>query len=115
MFITVTAYRARAGEEDAIVALHEDWDRRRRPDTRGFVSGELLQRITDPRAFTDIARFESEEAARAHAEEPERVTWFRRLVSLTESEPELVSYRLEWSSNDWERVPVFTGGEGLRE
>ncbi len=85
MFITVHIYRARAGEEDAIIALHEDWARNYHP--AGYVSGELLADIHDPRTFVDIARYESEAAARALANDPEHAAWCRRLVSLTEAEP----------------------------
>jgi hypothetical protein len=35
MFVTVSTYRAKAGEEDAIIALHEDWQRNQRPRARG--------------------------------------------------------------------------------
>jgi len=27
MFVTVSTYKAKAGEEDAIIALHEDWQK----------------------------------------------------------------------------------------
>ncbi len=51
MFVTVSAYRAKAGEEDAIIALHEDWQRHQQPPARGYLSGELLRNVMDSREF----------------------------------------------------------------
>jgi len=35
MFVTVSTYRAKAGEEDAVIALHEDWQRNQQARTQG--------------------------------------------------------------------------------
>lgn len=99
MFITVCIYRARAGEEDAVVALHEDWQRTQRQKARGYVSGELLESIEHPRLFIGITRFESQEAAQAVTEDPDYVAWFRRVASLTEEEPALAGYHSAWDDN----------------
>ncbi len=39
MFITICTYRARVEEEDAIIALHEDWGRSLRPQSPGYLPG----------------------------------------------------------------------------
>ena len=96
MFVTISIYRAKPGEEDAIVALHEDWQLTRRARTKGYLSGELLRSLCDGQTFTDIARFENQELARAQANDPEQEAWYRRLVSLTESEPVVADYQAEW-------------------
>ncbi|MBU0496253.1 MAG: antibiotic biosynthesis monooxygenase [Chloroflexi bacterium] len=96
MFITVYTYRARAGEEDAIIALHEDWTRRCAHHPAGYLSGELLNDVHDPRSFVDITHYESEAAARALATDPEHAAWCRRLTSLTEAEPAGISYHSTW-------------------
>jgi len=59
MFVTVSSYRARAGEEDAILALHEDWQRNQQPRAKGYLSGELLRNVNDSREFLAIMHFES--------------------------------------------------------
>jgi hypothetical protein len=41
-FVIVSTYRAKPGEEDAIIALHEDWQRRR---AGAHISWELLRKI----------------------------------------------------------------------
>jgi quinol monooxygenase YgiN len=96
MFVTVYTYRARAGEKDAIIALHEDWQRTLRSKVRGYVSGELLTDIRDPQLFVEIARYESEAAARSVAEHPEQIAWCRRLTSLTKAGPACTTYRRAW-------------------
>ncbi|MBU0494554.1 MAG: antibiotic biosynthesis monooxygenase [Chloroflexi bacterium] len=96
MFITVYTYRARAGEQDAIIALHEDWMRRYAHRSAGYVSGELLTDIHDPQAFVDITHYESEAAAQALATDPEHAAWCRRLASLTEAEPAGTAYHSTW-------------------
>jgi antibiotic biosynthesis monooxygenase (ABM) superfamily enzyme len=98
IFVTVFTYRARPGEEDAVVALHEDWQRTRRAKAAGFLTGELLKDHGDTRSFIDVARFESEEAARAVAADRAQDAWYRRLTSLCESEPIFTDCLVAWES-----------------
>ncbi len=99
MYITVSMYRAKAGHEDAIIALHEDWQRHQQPKTKGYLSGELLRNAESSREFLAIMRFESQEAAEALANDPEHNVWSRRIVSLTEYTPVLTKYTSEWQSH----------------
>lgn len=99
MFVVACTYQARKGEEDAIVALHEDWQRTLRSRARGYLSGELLHSLQDPQAFIAIARYEDETAARAIAADPEQVAWQRRLASLTEVGLTYDECRCAWQSD----------------
>jgi len=96
MFVVVCTYQARKGEEDAIVALHEDWQHALRSRARGYLSGELLHSVQDPRAFIAIARYEDEAAARAAAAAREHVAGQRRLASLREIEPACAGHACVW-------------------
>jgi len=96
MFIIVCTYRARKGEEDAIIALYEDWERTLRARTAGCLSGELLHSVQDPRAFIAIARYEDEASARAVTADPEYIAWQRRLASLMEVEPICAGHVCVW-------------------
>ena len=96
MFVTVSVYRARAGQEGAVVALHEEWQHLRKAGTEGFLSAELLRSLKDPLSFIDIARFESEEVALIVANNPEQTAWYQRLAQLTEGAQELTGCRREW-------------------
>ena len=84
------------GEEDAVIALHEDWQRNQQAKTQGYLSGELLRNIHVPYEFVAIMRFENRAFAQALANDPERNAWYRRLVSLVENVPVLTEYTREW-------------------
>ena len=84
MYVVVSTYRARAGQEDAILALHESWERDQRTHITGYLSGELLRVIQDSQAFIDIARYEDVTAAQMATADPEHIAWQQRLASLTE-------------------------------
>jgi len=99
MFVMVSVYRARAGQEGAVVALHEEWQHLRKAGTSGFLSAELLRSLKDPLSFIDIARFESEEAAQSIANNPDQAAWYQRLAQLTEGSEELTGFRREWQLN----------------
>ena len=96
MFVTVSVYRARAGQEGKVVALHEEWQHLRKSGSKGLLSAELLRSLKDPLSFIDIARFESEEAARSVTNNPEQAAWYQRLEQLTEGIQELSGCRREW-------------------
>ncbi len=98
MFVTVFTYKAKAGEEDAIIALHEDWQRQQQPQAGGYLSGELLRNVKASREFIAIMRFESQEAAQALTNDPERQAWSQRLASLMEDTPIHTEYTTEWQA-----------------
>lgn len=43
MFVTISRYVAKNGEEDVLIALHQDWQRTWRTQAQGYISGELLR------------------------------------------------------------------------
>ena len=96
MFVTVSSFVAKAGEEDAVIALHEYWQRNQQARAQGYLSGELLRNTQTPREFVAIMRFESRAFAQALANDPERNLWYRRLASLIENVPVLTEYTIEW-------------------
>ncbi|MFL5666812.1 MAG: antibiotic biosynthesis monooxygenase [Ktedonobacteraceae bacterium] len=99
MFVTMSTYRAKASEEDAIIALHEAWQRHQQAHARGYLSGELLRNVESEREFIAIMRFESQEAAQALTNDPEREAWYQRLVSLMEDTPIRTEYTTEWQAS----------------
>jgi hypothetical protein len=84
MFVIVSIYHAKFGEEDAIIALHEDWQRNQGLKTTDYLSWQLLRNIQAPGDLMAIAQFESQEKAQAATNDLKRDGWFDRLVSLTE-------------------------------
>ena len=96
MFVIVSSYRAKVGEEDAIIALHEDWQRSQGLKSESYISWELLRKIGSPREFIAIASFTSEEMAQTAENELERDAWYVRLVSLIEEGPVHTGCTSEW-------------------
>lgn len=98
MFVVVSIYRAKAGEEDSIIALHEDWQRNQSNKAKAYLSWELLRNTETPHEFIAIAYFESEEQARAMTQDLNQDAWYFRLISLIEGGPECTKYTKEWSA-----------------
>lgn len=98
MFVTILTFRARSGEEDAVVALHEDWEHHRRQRANGYLSGQLLIDKGDPRSFIVITHYAHQAAAQAALCDPEHDAWYRRLASLAEGEPSRMDCRLAWQT-----------------
>jgi heme-degrading monooxygenase HmoA len=87
MFITVYTYRARSGESEAIIAIHEEWGKT--PDLAfpGFFTRELLRSLEDPHEFVDVLRFESEPAARDAERSGAYAAWYSRLLERLDAGP----------------------------
>jgi len=96
MFIIVSNYRAKAGEEDAIIALHEDWQRKQGLKADAYLSWELIRKVDAPSEFIAIVHFSTEESARVAESELEQDAWYCRLLSLLEEGPSHVSCTSEW-------------------
>jgi len=96
MFVIVSTYRAKIGEEDAIIALHEDWQRNQGLKAKDYLSWQLFRKVQAPRDFIVIAQFENEEKARAATSELKKDAWYDRLVSLTEGGILQTDYTREW-------------------
>src|ERR1700680_2342092 len=96
MFVIVSTYRAKAGEEDAIIALHEDWQRNRAHKARVCLSWELLRKEEAPREFITMARFTSEKSAQAALSDFKVDAWYDRLMSLIDEGPVNVGCSSEW-------------------
>jgi quinol monooxygenase YgiN len=84
VYVTLTSGRARPHEDDAIIALHEDWALRRSGDA-GLLSSEILVDPADPRTFIAISHFVNQAAAERSLSDPEHTAWRRRLASLSEA------------------------------
>lgn len=98
MFVTVSRYLAKIGEEDAIIALHEDWQRNQQSKATGYLSGELLRNVRNSLEFIAIMRFENQELAQLLANDPEHKAWYILLTSLAEGIPTLTECTYEWHS-----------------
>ena len=96
MYVIVSTYRAKIGEEDAIIALHEDWQRNQGLKAKDYLSWQLFRNIQAPRDFIAIAQFENEEKARTATNDLKRDAWYDRLLSLTEGGPVQIDCTRVW-------------------
>ena len=96
MFVIVSNYQARVGEEDAIVALHEEWQRTLQPKATGYISGELLRNVANAHEFIAIMRFEHQKFIQELANTPDQQVWTQRLESLVEMAPIYRECVSEW-------------------
>jgi heme-degrading monooxygenase HmoA len=96
MFVIVSTYRARAGEEDAIIALHEEWQRSQNVNAALYRSWELLRKIDAPREFISVAQFADEQQAQVATKALEKDAWYGRLVSLVEEGPAQTQCTIAW-------------------
>ncbi len=97
MFVIIAAYLIRSGEEDAFLALHENWQDTQQPRRPGLLSAELLRNTANMRRFVSIMHFEREEFALALASDAEYNAWLQRLTSLAEAATVHDTYTSEWS------------------
>ena len=96
MFVIVSTYRARAGEEDAIIALHEEWQRSQNTNAALYHSWELLWKIDALREFISVAQFADEQQAQIAIKALAKDAWYGRLVSLTEGGPTQTQCTVAW-------------------
>jgi quinol monooxygenase YgiN len=87
MYGTVAHMRPMEGHEQQVLDLMEQWNRERKPKVRGAVGGYMLRPDRDPREFVLMAVFESREAYRANADDPEQDRWYRQLREHLQSDP----------------------------
>lgn len=97
MFVTIAVYLVRSGEEDAFLALHENWQDKQQPRRPGVLSAVLLKNTANTRQFISIMHFEREEFALALENDAEHSSWLQRLTSLAEVTPAHYRYTCEWS------------------
>jgi hypothetical protein len=83
MFVQIIEGRTK--DREALAKRGESWEREVGQGAIGFL-GVTAGVTADGRAIT-IARFESEEAARANSERPEQSAWFEETAKLYDGEP----------------------------
>ncbi|QBD83260.1 hypothetical protein EPA93_47780 [Ktedonosporobacter rubrisoli] len=105
MFTIISIYRAKAGEEDAIIAMHENWDA---THSSLYLSWMLFRNTDSPYDFIDITHFENEESAQAMKHYLDQDEWYPRLLSLLETAPVFTSCRYEWQAAQLQAHPAIS-------
>lgn len=87
MYGTIALMRPKAGQEDAVKDLFEEWWTERRPKVKGAVANTLYRNKSNPAELIAAVVFDSEANYTANADDPEQDRWYRRLADLLEGEP----------------------------
>lgn len=100
MFGTIFSMRPKPGQENAVVALFERWDRERRPKIKGPLAGHLYRNVQNPGELMAAVVFDSRDNYFANANDPEQDRWYRELVALLEAEPRFIDGEVlrSWSA-----------------
>lgn len=83
MFVQVI--RGQLADREAMRRLGDRWEAELRPGAAGFLGATIG--ITDDGWMINVARFESEEAARRNSDRPEQGEWWAEASKCFESEP----------------------------
>ena len=85
MYGTIARLRAKAGSEDALQKLNDEYAQGGIP---GLVSEVVFRSDADPREYWLAVVFESREAYRKNAESPEQDARYQELRALLDDDPE---------------------------
>ena len=88
MYGTVAHIRIKAGRDDAVRSLLQEWNTERRPKVEGAVIGYLFKLDRDPQDWIMIGLFQDKETYEANANDPDQDRWFRRFMENLEAEPQ---------------------------
>ena len=88
MYGTVAHMRIKAGHEDQLRGMMDEWNANRKPQVPGALSSYAFKLDRDPQDWILVALFEDKKSYRANAEDPEQDRWFRQMMEHLESEPE---------------------------
>lgn len=97
MFIQVI--RAKVKDKNAIRAATEEWEAKLKPGAIGYLGA--TEGVTDDGTFVAVARFESEDKARANSDRPEQTAWWEQTSKLFEGDAKFY---------DCKEVIEFMGG-----
>ena len=87
MYGTIFRMTPKAGQQQAILDVFDEWERERRPNVQGALGGYLFKPDASASELLGIAIFESKEAYVANADNAEQNEWFSKLRNLLESDP----------------------------
>lgn len=90
MWAQLVKARLKAGKEDEMRRLDEEFQARGRGGSTGWVKDFTLRDQKDPQVYYILVYFESEEKARANERSPEQQEMYGRMQQLFDGQPEFV-------------------------
>lgn len=100
MYGTIFRMKIKVGQEQNIVDLFKEWDRDRKPNTKGAIGGLIMKPDNSSGELIGVAVFADKESYMANADNPEQNRWFSKLRESLEADP------------TWEDGEYIAGGIG---
>ena len=105
MYGTIFRLQPKAGREEEVVALLEEWNRSRGKQVSGARATYLLQSERRPGEFVGMAVFDDEKTYRANAKSQEQDDWYQRLRQVLEVDP-------IWEDGSYRMATQFPNADG---
>lgn len=87
MYGTVDRIKAKAGQDKALVAFMDDWEKTRGPKARGTIAGYPYKLDQKPGEYVMVTVFQNKATYTANAQAPEQDAWYRKFRPLLDADP----------------------------
>ena len=87
MYGTIFRMKVKPGHGQRVIDIFNDWERDRKPKTKGAIGGFLFRPEVEPSELIGVAIFQDKESYVANADIHEQDTWYRLLREQLESDP----------------------------
>ncbi len=88
MYGTIFRMKVKAGKEQDLIKQMDDWDKSRRPKTKGFIGSFILMPDKNLDEIMGVVIFTSRTAYINNAKDPEQDKWFRKIRTNLKADPE---------------------------
>lgn len=97
MYGTVARMRVKAGQEKALTAMMDVWNKERRPKVKGAKGTYVYQLDKNPREFIMAVVFEDKKSYVDNAHSPDQDKWYQGYRKLLETDPEWNDGEIVWT------------------
>ncbi len=87
MYGTIFRMKPKRGQEQALVALMDQWNRDRKPKIKGFVGAYILRPDKAKGEVIGVAIFSDHDAYMANANDPAQDQWYRQMREHLQADP----------------------------
>ena len=87
MYGTIFHMKVKPGPEQRVVETIEEWERERKPNVDGALTGLLMKPDANTGELIGVAVFKDKSSYTANAGDPEQGKWLGRLRELLEADP----------------------------
>jgi quinol monooxygenase YgiN len=94
MFVSISRYRVKPGQEQALKDHNEDWKLNVRPETHGFISVQVFSNPKNRLEWTSVATFVDQYSEMLNANSTDHKLWYRRMLEMLDGPPEYWSGEL---------------------